>query len=116
MNPNRSVTCCWRTTPTISNSTHPRPTATATVRGNANSSTPSTREQAAAERILINKENGDIVVLIPKLQKDQGLNYDGSDEFLTDVIEELGKERSEIDPNDVTRPDNRIHNFGKHQR
>ncbi len=85
-----------------------------TIDVKADGRTPSTREQNAAVQIMINKEDGDIVVPIPKLQRGQALSYDGLDEFLVPFIEELGRDLSEIDLNDSSPPDKQIHNFGKH--
>jgi hypothetical protein len=84
-----------------------------TIDTRADGRTPSTREQGAAERILLNKESRDILVLVPKPRKGETVDNDALERFLEPLIEELANPVSELDPGDAAAPHKVIHNFGR---
>ena len=66
-----------------------------TIDTKADRVTPSKREADAAARIIVNKESGDILVLIPKLRKDDALDTEELKKLLRPLFKEIARPADE---------------------
>jgi hypothetical protein len=82
-----------------------------TVDVRADKVTPSTREQNAAVRIILNAENGDILVLVPKPREGETFDRKAVEKFLRPFLEELGRPKPKVDPRNSKVPQELWHRF-----
>jgi hypothetical protein len=62
---------------------------------------PSKREAAAAERIIVNKKSGDILVLIPKPRQNETIDMAALKDFLRPLFQEIQRPQDDSDPRNI---------------
>lgn len=58
----------------------------------------------AAIRIVYNSENGDLLLMIPKLKDRQTIDFALHSRMVEQLLRQLGQEPPEIDPRNVNSP------------
>lgn len=79
-----------------------------TVDTRADGETPSSREQRAAVRIIINGESGDLLLLIPKPPKGMTIDFNALEEIVTPLLKEIAKPKPKVDPREDNAPEELI--------
>ena len=86
-----------------------------TVDTRADGETPSSREQRAAVRIIINGESGDLLLLIPKPPKGMTIDFNALEEIVTPLLKEIAKPKPKVDPREDNAPEELIRRMFRSQ-